>query len=127
MRGHNAISRHHLHIIGILGAIFALFAWLKARQVQQEFQKEQQRQSRKITVILNYRPQPLELPVQIRRIELTRAEILGHIGMLPMKTQARDLVLAISKSPIFFSIFTRALVVPATRRSRSRVQSNRAA
>ena len=87
--------------IGILGAIFALFAWLKARQIQQEFQAEQQRQNRKITVILNYGPKPLELPVQIRRVELTRAEILGRIGMLPMKNPGARFSLGYINKPDF--------------------------
>jgi hypothetical protein len=88
-------------IIGVLGAIFAFFAWLKARQIQKELQHEQQRQSRKITVILNYGPKPLELPVQIRRIELTRAEILGRIGMLPMKNPGARFSLGYINKPEF--------------------------
>ena len=88
-------------IIGILGALFALLAWRKAREVQRELQREQQRQSRKITVILNYGPKPLELPVHIRRVELTRAEILGRIGMLPMKNPGARFSLGYINKPEF--------------------------
>lgn len=88
-------------LIGILGALFALFAWLKARQVQQELAHEQQRQRRKITVALSYGARSIELPVQIRRAELTRAEVLGRIGMLPMRSPGARFSLSATNTPEF--------------------------
>ena len=61
--------------IGIIGAIFAFLAWLK-------LQLEESRRNKKITVKLQAPDEVIELPVDIRRAELTRSEILGRIGML---------------------------------------------
>ena len=76
-------------IIGILGAVFALFAWRKARQVQQELRHEQQRQQKKVTVVLQCGAKERELPIQLQRAELTRAEVMGILGMLPMKERGK--------------------------------------
>lgn len=76
-------------VIGILGAAFALFAWIQVRQLRRHQEEEQSRQNRKVTVILQYGYDRIELPVELRRAELTRAEILGRIGMLPMKEKGR--------------------------------------
>ncbi len=76
-------------IIGILGALFALLAWLQARQVQKQFEREQQRQQKKVTVVLSHGGEKFEFPVQIQRAALTRSEILGIIGMVPMKDRGK--------------------------------------
>jgi len=89
-------------IVGILGAFFALFAWLQARQVRKAITFEQQRQNRKITVVLQHGADRLELPVELRRAELTRAEVLGRIGMLPMKTPGARFSLGYLNNPDFF-------------------------
>lgn len=72
-------------IIGIAGALFALFAWQQARQIRKEQKQEATRQSKVVKVTLQYGKEKSELPVQLRRAELFRAEILGRIGMIPMK------------------------------------------
>lgn len=72
-------------VIGILGAVFALLAWIQSRQVGKKIEQEKQRQNRNITIILRSGRQRIELPVGILRAEFTRAEILGRIGMIPMK------------------------------------------
>ena len=72
-------------LIGIIGAIFALFAWLQTRQLKKIQEKEQIRQNKKIKVVLNHGSEKIELPIELRRAEFNRAEILGRIGMIPMK------------------------------------------
>jgi hypothetical protein len=58
--------------------------------LHRELELEQKRQEQKISVILqNGARQRLELPVELRRAELTRAEILGRIGMTPMKERGK--------------------------------------
>jgi hypothetical protein len=75
--------------ISILGATFAFFAWKQALRLRREFEQEQQRQNRKVTVVLQSGADRLELPVELRRAELTRAEILGRLGMIPMKVKGQ--------------------------------------
>jgi len=71
--------------VGLLAALFSFLAWLKARRIQKDQQAEKARQSKSITVTLQYGGRKIELPVELRRAELTRAEILGRLGMIPMK------------------------------------------
>ena len=76
--------------IGLLGVPFSLLAWIKARQIKQDRDREKQRQNKTVHVILqrqrraNGRADNYEIPVELRRAELTRAEILGRLGMIPM-------------------------------------------
>ncbi|CAK8724816.1 hypothetical protein KKHLCK_15045 [Candidatus Electrothrix laxa] len=44
-------------------------------------------QNEKISVVLCHGSERIELPVELRRAEFTRAEILGRVGMIPMKEQ----------------------------------------
>lgn len=77
-------------IVGILGAVFALFAWQQARQLREYLKQEQTRQNQMAQVELRYGDKTYPLPVlQLRRSELTRAEILGRIGMIPMKKKGQ--------------------------------------
>jgi len=88
-------------IASILGAIFALMAWVKARLVQKRLESEQARQNKKVTVTLQHGSQKLELPVELRRAELTRAEILGRLGMIPMKNKGQRFSLGFLNTPEF--------------------------
>jgi hypothetical protein len=88
-------------IVGLLGAAFALFAWIQARQVHQAYQREQQRQNKKVMVILQNGADRLELPVELRRAELTRAEILGRLGMIPMRQKGQRFSLGYVNTPEF--------------------------
>lgn len=85
----------------VLGAVFALMAWLKARKVQKELETEKARQNKRITVTLQHGSQKLELPVELRRAELTRAEVLGRLGMIPMKIKGRRFSLGYLNRPEF--------------------------
>lgn len=80
---------HAADVVGILGAIFSLFAWLQARNLRQELDKERARQNKKVMVVLQNGGERLELPMELRRAELTRSEVLGRIGMIPMKEKGR--------------------------------------
>ncbi|MCG8349959.1 MAG: hypothetical protein MI924_19515 [Chloroflexales bacterium] len=88
-------------IIGIGGAIFALFAWIQSFQLRKEIAREQRRQHKKITVVLQHGSEDLELPVELRRAELTRAEVLGRLGMIPMKTKGQRFALDYLHTPAF--------------------------
>lgn len=96
-------------VVGILGAFFALFAWIKARQVRQILEKERWRQNELVKVILSYGAEKLELPVALRREELTRAEILGRLGMIPMKTKGQRFSLGYLNTAGFLEQITQIL------------------
>jgi hypothetical protein len=70
-------------VIGVLGGIFALFAWLQSRRVSKELEAERQHKEKKVRIVLGYGAEKLELPMEMRRSEFSRAEILGRLGMLP--------------------------------------------
>ena len=88
-------------VISILGGIFAFFAWLQSRKVGRELEKERQRKDKKVRVVLSHGAKELELPVEIRRSELTRAEILGRLGMIPMKQKGDRFELKFLNTPEF--------------------------
>ena len=88
-------------IVGIVGAIFAFFAWQQSRRLHEEFKQEQARQNKKIMIILQNGADRLELPVELRRAEFTRAEILGRIGMIPMKVKGQRFALGYLNTPEF--------------------------
>lgn len=69
-------------IIGILGAIFALNAWRQTRQLKAVLAAERARQEEGIRVVLQYGADQIDLPGAIRRADLSRAEILGRLGMI---------------------------------------------
>jgi hypothetical protein len=71
----------------LIGALLALMAWIQSRSVRKRIDAEKFKKSRKIVVVLQHGSEKLELPVELRRSELTRAEILGRIGMIPTKTK----------------------------------------
>ena len=79
-------------ILGIFGAIAAVFAWLSSSKTNRMLELERKRQNQKIKVILENieNGQILQLPVQLRREEFTRSEVLGRIGMIPIKKTLLD-------------------------------------
>jgi hypothetical protein len=74
-------------IIGILGGIFALFAWQQAKRLQKNVEHEKRRLNQKIAIVLQYGVEYYTLKGDTRRAEITRAEVLGRVGALPMKNK----------------------------------------
>lgn len=70
----------------IVGTFFALLAWRESRQVKEVLEIENKRKQEQITITLSTGDDKLVLPNKIRRSELSRAEVLGRIGMLPKNT-----------------------------------------
>ena len=89
-------------IIGVFGGIFALFAWLQSRKTNRDMREEKERQDKIISIILNYADQSIDLPVGMTRSELSRAEILGRLCMIPMKKQGTRFELKYLNDPKFF-------------------------
>lgn len=83
-------------VLSVLGAAFAFFAWLQAKVNGRQITREKERMNCQIKVILKV-DEPLRqivLPVHLRRYELTRAELLGRIGMIPRKNKGNFFALS---------------------------------
>ena len=78
-------------VVSVFAGVFAFKAWRESRKLRKEMGREQQRLQEPIgaTIRLEGGDRELQLPVQFRRGELSRAEVLGRIGMLPMKEIGR--------------------------------------
>ena len=76
-------------IIQIVGAVFtvlfAVLGWREARQANAHTKRRESVQNERIKVFLSNGTKQTELPVALRRAEVTRAEVLGRLGMLPIK------------------------------------------
>ena len=72
-------------IISVLGGVFALLAWLQARRIQKNIEREKMRLNQKIAIVLQHGGEHYTLKGDTRRAEITRAEVLGRLGTLPMK------------------------------------------
>jgi hypothetical protein len=77
-------------VVGISAALIA--AW-QAYKLRQERKQENKRQDSTITVSLQSPTHRFDLPVELRRREFNRAEILGRIGMIPLKDTSKRFVL----------------------------------
>lgn len=92
-------------LIGVIGATFAAFAWYQAKRLREETNANQAFLNQRISVVMKLDedggPRQIELPVQLRRYELTRAELLGRLGMLPMKDKGRRFSLDHLATPAF--------------------------
>ena len=80
-----------------MGGIFATLAWLKLRALD--------RLDEPVAVFLSLTSgeQKIELPLQMRRRDLTRAEFLGRMGMIPMKEKGKRFALRYLFTPEFIS------------------------
>ena len=88
-------------VIGILSAVFALLAWQESLRTNEKLKAEKQRQDRAIKVVFHSDRQDIELPFALRRMELTRAEVLGRIGMIPMKEKGKRYSIEYLNQPEF--------------------------
>lgn len=70
---------------GIVSAIFSIVAGWNSWRVNQKLKHEQQRKNKKIKIKLVCGSKNYELPVEVRRAEFSRAEVLGLLGMIPLR------------------------------------------
>lgn len=87
----------------IAGTIFALFAWLQSLAIKRSMTAEKQRQEQEISVTLKLEGSAYSrsLPVRMKRRELSRAELLGRLGMLPMAEAGKRFSLGYLSRPEF--------------------------
>ncbi len=71
-------------IIAIITAIAAVISAVQATRLRQQQVREQRQRDERIKIILTAGNRQLELPWAIRRETLTRAEVGGLLGMLPI-------------------------------------------
>jgi hypothetical protein len=90
-------------MFGVAGAIFALLAWLKIKRTADDLERERQRlgQHVNVSLVLEHEGKTRTLPVGLRRSELTRAELLGRLGMMPMATPGQRFALSFLNTPEF--------------------------
>ena len=97
------------NIISLLAALFSLFSWLKSRRIHKETLEEKERQNKKVKVVLQNGAKDLELPVELRRGEFSRAEVLGRLGMIPMKDKGKKFSIGFLSTLQFFHLVTNIL------------------
>lgn len=72
-------------LLGLLSAAFAFFAWIQAKKISKDTKAEKERLNQEVFVVLHAGEEDkIVIPFSLRRGEITRSEILGLIGMLPM-------------------------------------------
>lgn len=88
-------------IIGIIGTVFAWFAWRKSKEVENFLEKEKARLNEKIKIILKQGENEYILP-DLRRQDITRSEIQGRLGVIPMKVKGKRYAIEFTNSPEFY-------------------------
>lgn len=73
-------------VAGVIGTIVSIFVLLKSRKIAKFLEKEKKRKSEQIKFILKAGKFVFELPF-LRREEVTRGEIQGRLGTIPMKVK----------------------------------------
>jgi hypothetical protein len=78
-------------LIGVVGGIYAFLAWYRVKSLQKDLAEDRKSKNNQIEVKLRLidGKAEIQLPVELRREELTRAELLGRIGMMPMKEKGK--------------------------------------
>jgi hypothetical protein len=83
------------NVFGAIGGGFALLAWLRLRAFDRENDPV------KIILALSGQEARIALPLEMRRRDLTRAELLGRLGMLPMREPGKRFSLSALASADF--------------------------
>jgi len=79
-------------VLSVLGAIFAFFGWLLLKINNINNNKEIARLKKSINISLRNKDDGREIiaPFKLRRKDLTRSEVLGVIGMIPLKEHLKN-------------------------------------
>jgi hypothetical protein len=92
------------NLASLAGLVVSIMAWWKIVKVDKDLARERQRLAQGVTVVLKCEELDVrvELPA-ISRGDLTRAELLGLIGMIPLKNPTERFAIAYTSSTKFFS------------------------
>ncbi len=90
---------HLANIFGFVGGVFALLVWLKLRALD--------RLDEQVQILLRLTPEEgkgkeILLPLEMTRRDVTRAEILGRMGMLPMVEKGKRFSIRYLSTPEFY-------------------------
>ncbi|MBM3162575.1 MAG: hypothetical protein FJZ79_04515 [Chlorobi bacterium] len=79
-------------VLSVLGALFAFSGWLLLKINNINNKKEIERLNESILIILRNNADGREIitPFKLRRKDMTRSEILGVIGMIPLKDHLKN-------------------------------------
>jgi len=79
-------------ILSVLGAFFAIYGWLLLKINNLNYKKEKIRLNKAIDIIIRNESDKKKIvaPFKLRRKDLTRSEILGVIGMIPLKEHLKN-------------------------------------
>jgi hypothetical protein len=74
-------------IIGLVTAFFAFGGWLVSLQESRREKAEEKRLNEKVAIHVRAKDGSMEmiLPIKLRRDDVTRAEVMGLLGMIPMR------------------------------------------
>lgn len=109
--------------LGFFGSVAAIAAWVHLVLMKNERTREEARRNQKVKIKLHLTDgdRTIVLPIPIRRHEITRAEMLGRLGMVQMKEGGKRFSLSHIGTPQFLEdleeIFTGTkteLVIPAS-------------
>jgi len=78
-------------VLGILSAVFAFMAMIISGWQKYSSWREKTRKAQEVVLLLQSpgNDKKIQIPFALRRGEIIRSEILGLIGMLPMKTELK--------------------------------------
>lgn len=78
-------------VLALISAIFAVAAWYQARKARREATYERNRLAQPVAIMLRLvgEDREITLPVSLRRADVSRAEVLGRLGMIPMREKGK--------------------------------------
>ena len=88
-------------LLGILGTYYSWNAWSESKRTQQLLEKEEARKNEKIKVVLTDGKNEHILP-PIRRRDISRSEIQGRLGVIPMKAKGERYSIEFTNSSDFY-------------------------
>lgn len=92
-----------VNVISVGAFVFSFLAWLRIRRAEDARTAERLRMRASITVTLTCGERERVLPLYLRR-----AELLGRIGMVPMREAGRRFSLAWLATPMFLAALDEA-------------------
>lgn len=91
-------------IVGLISAVAATGAWLRARALADDLAAERASENEVIGIVLDCEDgRTRSLPVHLRRREFSRAEVLGRLGMMPMRSAGARFSLRFLATPQFLA------------------------